>query len=124
MPVNYCSISHVLRSTREVVRYDFSPYVTRYPVTAAIYEQETNQGSFVNKEGELCGLKYKMTADDIRKIGHQDLGAYIAEKNPLVIAARECCLTDFRGLYCSNDLTKFETRPISSAVECAEELEE
>ena len=64
-----------------------------------------------------------MTADDIRKIGLQNLGAYIAEKNPFVIAARECRLTDFRGIYCSNVLTTFETHPLS-AVECAEELEE
>ena len=93
-------------------------------MTAGIYEQETNQGFFVNKEGELCWLKYNMTADDITKIGLQNLDAYIAEKNPFVIAARECCLTDFRGVYCSDDLTTFQTRPLLSAVECAEELEE
>ena len=81
-------------------RYDFGPYIRRYAVTVNLDEQENNQGTFVNKEGEMCGLKCKMTADDIRRVGLDNLGAYIAEKNNFVVSVRECRLTDFGGVYC------------------------
>ena len=109
-----------LERSEDSFRFDFSSNVTIFPVTAGIDEQETNQGTFV-VNGELCGLKMKMTAADVRKVGLENMKTYIVKENPFVIAVREYRLTDFAGIFCSNSLTSFETHALN-ATECTEDL--
>ena len=111
-----------LDSSENSFRFCFSPTVIRFPVVGGIDEQETNKGTFV-EDGELCGLKKKMTAADIRKIGVENLGTHISKENPFVVAVRECRLTDFSGIFCSNSMTSFETHSLTAS-ECTEQLDD
>ena len=111
-----------LDTSENSFRFCFSPTVIRFPVVGGIDEQETNQGTFV-VDGELCGLRKKMTAADIRKIGIQNLGTHISKENPFVVAVRECRLTDFSGIFCSNSMTSFETHALTAS-ECTEQLDD
>ena len=111
-----------LEATEDCFKFVFSDKIVRYPVVAVVDEQEINQGTFV-VNGELCGLRKKMTAADIRKVGLENLARYIAEKNNFVVAVRENVLVDLKGICCSNPVTTFECGSLSS-VECLERLNE
>ena len=111
-----------LEASEDSFKFVFSDKVVRYPVVAVVDEQEINQGTFV-VNGELCGLRQKMTAADIRKIGLENLAKYIAEKNNFVVAVRENVLVDLRGICCSNPVTTFECGSMSS-VDCLQRLNE
>ena len=97
--------------------------VTRYPVVLGIDEQELNQGTFVENEGVvLHGLKDKITAEEIRKIGLANVPEYISKQNPFITSVREYRVIDMKGLLCSNAYTSFVSGCLKSSA-CIEHLQ-
>ena len=80
--------------------------VVRFPVTIGVDEQELNPGTFI-REGVLHGLVNKMTYEDIKHIGLDNICKHISEENNFIIAVREYRATDFRRYVCSNVSTIF-----------------
>ena len=97
----------LLEKTENSIKFDFGN-VKRYPVTLGIDEQEINQGTFI-KDNFLHGLLHKLSLNDIKKIGLDNLNKHIVENNPYLSSVCEYRLTDFKGLMCSNVFTSFIT---------------
>ena len=112
-------------SGSELIDVDDDFDVLRYPITVGCDEQELNPGTFLNEDndGYLHGLEEKMSADDIRQLGINNLATHIASNNKMVKGVREYRATDFRNIFCSNVLTEFVSHELTGE-ECTERLKE
>ena len=80
--------------------------VVRFPITAGIDDQELNPGTYC-KDCVLHGLENKMTADEIKAVGYDNLCNHIAKNNKFLVSVREYRATDFKSIVCSNIFTQF-----------------
>ena len=94
--------------------------VVRFLCVVGVDEQELNQGTF-DDGGILHGLKYKLSAQEVKEIGVSNIAQHISKNNPFITSVREYRLIDFKGYMCSNVYTSFISGPLNS-VDCAKSL--